>query len=128
MLKGSTCLLQYLARELCRYCDGQPAGWPGFDSQRRQEVILYFAAFNLSLDPNRPYSGKQGALLLGIKMSGREPDQLPQSSHENKNDIDVRLLSRTTSKRRVYLSSGTNLSLFFFCPNISFPRKVYENN
>jgi hypothetical protein len=101
-----------------------------FDSRQKQEVILYFAAFSLSLDPNRPYNEKQVALLLGIKRFSREPDQLPQSSEENKNDIDVRLFSRTNFKTSCLYKLRTKSKFIFFAQILAFLgryMKIIEN-
>jgi hypothetical protein len=83
----------------------------GFESLQGRGIFLFTTAFRMALGPTQPpIQWVPGALSLGVKWLGREPEHSPSSSVEVKNSWSY----TSTSPIRfhgVVLSTGTTLSL-----------------
>jgi hypothetical protein len=90
--------------QLSRYRDGLWAGLCGFVSGRDKRLILYFTASRPALEPNQlPMLWTPGAFSLGIMRPRREPDHLPPSNAEVKNDGPITLLPYTILRGAAYI-------------------------
>jgi hypothetical protein len=72
------------------------AGWTigvlGFDSRRGRGIFLFITVSRTALGPiHPPIQWIPGALLLGVKQSGREADHSPPSCVEVKECVELYL-------------------------------------
>jgi hypothetical protein len=64
--------------QLSWYSNGLQAGWPGFNSQQQEEILLHFAVSRPALEPTQPpVQWVPWTLSLGVKWHGCEADHSP---------------------------------------------------